>query len=405
MPSRRAGKNVKRLNQMGYKHLDPRAYTAFDPKMGTIGGLGGGAPYPTGMHGQTGGLYQDAFGNWHRRAAGMMVGAQQTGYQAGNRQTSNTLFRHPDYAGGAWRPVNGMELRGGVPEGSEFKEGKPHIYNRAGGAHVPGVGGDGRLRHQSYDISTGTYGKGNKMPQAPSGTAPSWEWEAYENEMQAWKNKVFYGQILNDMAHANKGFDDAENAFRSVANLGIYGPEGMNTIVQAGTQKVRDNLNEMLPTLITQANQGEALGRANAMKGLVGNMPGGLAGQTGQLSKVMADQILGPSLQNQANRNLGLKKNVQEQINATHMVDADLIKENMSSKYQAVQDLAQVAAMRQGNIGAFASILNTSSDNAKMQFNEKMQKIQNNFNLTRDKMQAYYHQVSQYYDYLMQKDW
>lgn len=354
----------KRLNQMGYKHLDPRNYTQFDAKMGTLGGLGGGEPYPIGRHGQTGGLYQDSLGNWHRRASGMMSGS-----------VANTT--------GTGNPVD--------PVGT-------------GPSHYTGSYMDKKGVFSYLADEENAKGDFSKMPQPPRANAPSWEWKKYYNKIEGWKNNTFYKQMLNDLAYSNKGYNDVENSLRSVANLGIYGPEGMNTILQAGPLKVQRQLNDMLPNLITAANQSEALGRENAARALTNFMPSNLAGQPGQLSKVMADNILSPSLQNQATRNMKLTKGVEEQKNMMDLAVSDLIKENMHSKYQAIQDLAKVASMRSGNVGVLGTILNTSSDHEKMQFNERMQHIAQNHELTRDEMQHYYRMTEQYYEYLYKKD-
>lgn len=362
----------KRLSEMGYKHLDPRAYTQFDPKMGTLGGLGGGEPYPVGRHGQTGGLYQDSLGNWHRRAAGLMAGGDG----------SDNAF--PVSGSGS-----GMGGTGGGKDASSF---------------AAGMGASSRNQY----VGAGDDGSSGR-PIGDTATDNSMYTGAWMDKTGIFKDFAKNGNTLQqymdeDLARSSKGFNDVENSLRSVINLGIYGPEGGGAIVHSGPVKVQRQLDEMLPNLITQANQSEILGRANAAKALANSLGGRLAGQTGQLSNIMADKILLPSLQNQANRNMALSKDVQEQKNQMDLAISDLIKENMQSKYQALQDLAQVAQARSGRIGMFDSMMKTSSDKDKMDFNEKMAQQQNKWQITRDRMQQYYTQANMYYEYLMQKE-
>ena len=192
---------------------------------------------------------------------------------------------------------------------------------------------------------------------------------------------------------------DLMDQYRRVADQGIYGPAGMHQIVSRGIQPQQER---------TRAMTGEALGAARAARQqtvaqgarMLGKQLGGqFASQPGLAMKLMGDQIIAPSLAKEMEMAIGLKTNETFMLNALDGAIGDLLKANQESKMMGlagVQDIMGFLQQRVANRWWDLSMENKfgwspeRTEAARTSAAEMLMALQQKYNLSNMKMQAYW---------------
>lgn len=390
---------LQELNALGYF---PTQGYAYNPAMGSIGGIG-----PTDYGTQTGPGY---------------LGQASVG---GGAQAS---------AGGG-SPTTGSDCLGG-----------------GCGAVAPNPGG--------VDSSNMMVGKGSVPGQATSHDGvqvnsierdgpPSGEtrtWESYQREMRAAKSDNPFGESYNtgpdvdvpmtpgamqNMSYLDSMPGQLINQYSTLANQGIYGTAGLQTIFNAGinpvirdllgredqltglvdtsTDKMLEDINQRTPQILNSIRQSEALQRSRMASGMANSLPSSISSQPGQMAKAVAEQVTGPSLARQAGMSadlqremggksdslnqarldsmLGIKSSLGSSRDALKMQRGEFVAENMRSKLQGLAGLGTTTNLIGNLIGS--RYWDTSMRNKygwtpfeSGWVNQELQRMQHQYNMT-----------------------
>jgi hypothetical protein len=254
----------------------PVAREGYDPRFGTIGGFGRQPVQPPPrLRSMQGVLPQQPIGG----------GGAIT--QGGGKGLPGTMA-----AGGIVPPIVPGIPGGGGPElGDFFTQG-----SQGTGLPVGGMGG----------------GKLPALPEYQEKPVPEWAMRDVEALQQ-----LPY-QLMDQ--------------YKRVADEGIYGIPGINTIIQTGIRPAQEKYKQLVPDTLTTIRQHEAHVRNQAAQALAKNLGGKFASQPGLAAKLIGDQILSPSLARQAEATIDLKTQTANKLAALDLAVGDLMKENMQSK-------------------------------------------------------------------------
>jgi len=125
---------------------------------------------------------------------------------------------------------------------------------------------------------------------------------------------------------------DLLGQYGRIADQGIYGLPGINTLIQTGIAPARARTERMTGDILGLVRAGEAQTRAGAARGLGRALGGRMAGQPGRVAEYIASTVIRPSLDREAALAAGLKESEVDKLNQFDLMTSQLLKENMMSK-------------------------------------------------------------------------
>ena len=190
---------------------------------------------------------------------------------------------------------------------------------------------------------------------------------------------------------------DLMGQYGRIADQGIYGPAGMNQIVQTGIlpqmERTKRTTTEALAGVRAARQQTVAQGAQMLGKQLGGQF----ASQPGLAMKLMGDQIIAPSLAREMEMSIDLITNETNTLNALQGAIGDLLKANQESKAMGlagVQDVMGFLQKRSADRWWDLSMENKfgwapeRTQAARTAAGKGMMELQQEYNLTNMKMDA-----------------
>lgn len=391
--TRRGLGNYNALERIGYPTPLPGAPIRYDARQGTVGGI--------------------AIGNYDIPA--------KRGNPRYTRDQSGQWEHNQSWGGGGYTGKKAPPPRAGGDRGTINKEGVARMYGNTGQATTTGpappltpgrapISTEGIARMHNINTGFSAATAYEKLRQrAIKGQLHDWEREDLELMKQLAQEEKYGAAVEAEKASLENLPDELMRQYKGIANMGVIGPAGMNTIYQSSFAPQKERLEGLTGKIMDAVRRSEERTRSMQSGALTDALGGRAIQQPGMAARAISDNVVEPSMARTSAMIPGLHSNVTQQQNMIDAAIGDMIRGNMESKLIGLQGMEGVGKWKQSRL---ADRWRDTSMRNKFGFSPKdrafaqeyLNRIQNSFQLSRDRMLFNYQMKQMHQQYLYNKD-